>query len=91
MKKIISLLAFVMLFTDKTAFADPSKVASLTIEQKREIAWAIRVLAETKVVSRDQNMCAQFDQDIIEELFRLGLLNKGESIMRSICIGTYTK
>jgi hypothetical protein len=87
MKYQVGIVILALALVAQTASADPAKLAKLTDEQKREIAFAIQILSETGSLSADENKCAQFDSDIIEELQRAGLLHGGRSQLMSICIG----
>jgi hypothetical protein len=87
MKKTLSTFVLALVLAGQSAPADPNRAAKLTPEQKRQIAWAILVLADTGAIYRDQNMCTKFDPDIIQQLMNEGLLQKGDSRISSICIG----
>lgn len=87
MKCKILVFISAMMLTSQIAFADPANAARLSAEQKREIAWAIHVLAQTHALYRDKNSCGKFDSDIIQELIKEGLLSPDDSAVMSICIG----
>lgn len=61
---------------------------TLTEEEKKQLAWAIQLLTESGALSKDENQCMTFDQDLIEELKKAGLLKSGDSKLMTFCVGS---
>lgn len=68
------------------AYADKEQAARLSAQDRQNIIWAIRILADTKTLARAENQCAQFDKDILDLLKQDGLLEQGGVQLNSICI-----
>ncbi len=69
------------------ALGDAEQAKKLTPLQKVQIAWAIKILGETKTLSVNQNQCVQFDQDILNVLEAEGHVQPGGAQPTTICVG----
>lgn len=87
MKKAILLILAGIFGGKLTAFADVERAKKLTPLQKQQIAWAIKVLADTKTISVNQNQCLEFDMDILSVLESQGRIERGGAETDTICVG----
>ena len=61
---------------------------NLSYEEKKQLAWAIKILAYTGALRVDENKCMSFDPDLIDELRKSGFLKKGDSKLMTFCVGS---
>lgn len=87
MKKTILIVVAALIGVNITAIADAEQAKKLTPLQKAQIAWAIRILGETKTITLNQNQCIEFDQDILNVLEAEGHIQSGGAQPSSICVG----
>ena len=88
MKKSIFLILAGLLGGNITALADVQRAQKLTALEKQQIAWAIRILGDTKTLVSSQNQCAEFDEDILSVLEAEGYIERGGTHPTTICVGT---
>lgn len=88
MKKAILLLIAGMIGGGSTAFAKPKETYSLTPLQKQQIAWALKILKESKTLAEGEKQCLQLDQDILNILEEGGLIERDDYRVSVICIGS---
>ena len=70
-----------------SSFADEAQAKKLTPLQLKQIAWAIRLLGETKTLSVSENQCVSFDQDILSLLEAEGQIQNGDVHPTTVCFG----
>lgn len=87
MKKSVLIIMAALIGVEFNAFADAEQAKKLTPLQKVQIAWAIRILGETKTLTVNQNQCVEFDQDILSVLEAEGHIESGGAHPTSICVG----
>lgn len=87
MKKTILIVTAALIGVNLNALADAEQAKKLTPLQKVQIAWAIRILGETKTLTVNQNQCVQFDQDILSVLEAEGHIQPGGAQPTAICVG----
>lgn len=87
MKKTILIVVAALIGVNVAAFADAEQAKKLTPLQKAQIAWAIRILGETKTLTINQNQCVEFDQDILNVLESEGHIQSGGAHPTTICVG----
>lgn len=87
MKKTIIIILAGLIGVEFNAFADTEHANKLTPLQKVQIAWAIRILGETKTLVSSQNQCVEFDEDILSVLEAGGHIEHGGAYPSSICVG----
>lgn len=87
MKKAILLILAGLLGGNLTALADIQRAQKLTTLEKQQIAWAIRILGNTKTLVSSQNQCVQFDEDILSVLEAEGHIERGGTHPTTICVG----
>lgn len=87
MKKTILIVVAALIGVNITAFADAEQAKKLTPLQKAQIAWAIKILGETKTLTINQNQCVEFDQDILSVLEAEGHIQPGGTHPTTICVG----
>ena len=87
MKKKILVILAALIGVNLNAFADPEQAKSLTPLQKAQIAWAIKILGETKTLIVQPNQCVQFDEDILSVLEAEGQIKPGGAQPNVICVG----
>ena len=68
MKKTILFIFAGIIGVKFAALADVQQASKLTPLQKGQIAWAIKILGDTKALVTDENQCVQLDQDILSFL-----------------------
>ena len=88
MRKILLLLLAGIFGGSFTAQADMTRARSLTPAQKQQIAEAIKILSNSKAISKSQyqNQCVQFDPDILKTLESEGHLQYDSSQAGVVCI-----
>ena len=87
MKKAIIIILAGLIGVEFNAFADAEQAKKLTPLQKVQIAWAIRILGDTKTMVSTQNQCAEFDEDILSVLEAEGHIERGGTHPTTICVG----
>lgn len=87
MKKKLLIFTAALMGLNLNALADAEQAKKLTPLQKVQIAWAIKILGETKTLSVNQNQCVQFDQDILNVLEAEGHVQPGSAQPTTICVG----
>lgn len=87
MKKTVLIITAALIGVNLNALADVEQAKKLTPLQKVQIAWAIRILGETKTLTINQNQCVEFDQDILNVLEAEGHVQPGGAQPTSICVG----
>ena len=87
MKKAIIIILAGLIGVEFNAFADAEQAKKLTPLQKVQIAWAIRILGDTKTMVSTQNQCAEFDEDILSVLEAEGHIERGGAHPTTICVG----
>lgn len=91
MKKSNVAALAILLILGSPAYADKEQAARLSAQDRQNIIWAIRILADTKTLVKTENQCAQFDTDILDLLKQDGLLENGGVELNSICIDPVEK
>lgn len=87
MKKAILLILTGIIGAQVTALADVEQASKLTPLQKTQIAWALKILGETKTLKMNQNQCVQLDEDILSVLEAEGQIQRGGTQPDTICVG----
>ncbi len=87
MKKAILLILTGIIGAQVTALADVEQASKLTPLQKTQIAWALKILGETKTLKMSPNQCLQLDEDILSVLEAEGQIQRGGTQPDSICVG----
>ena len=87
MKKKLLIFVTALMGLNLNALADGEQAKKLTPLQKVQIAWAIKILGETKALTVNQNQCVQFDQDILNVLEAEGHVQPGGAQPTTICVG----
>ena len=87
MKKSTLLILAGLLGGNPTAIADVQRAQKLTAMEKQQIAWAIRILEDTKTLVSSQNQCVEFDEDILGVLEAEGHIERGGTHPTAICVG----
>lgn len=87
MKKAIIIILAGLIGVEFNAFADAEQAKNLTPLQKVQIAWAIRILGDTKTLVSSQNQCVEFDEDILSALEAEGHIERGRTHPTTICVG----
>jgi len=87
MKKSILVIVAAMIGVEFNALADSEQAKKLTPLQKAQIAWAIKILGETKTLKTNPNQCLQFDEDILSVLEAEGQIERGGAQPSAICVG----
>lgn len=87
MKKVILMTFAAIIGVEFSAFADAERAAKLTPFQKSQIAWAIKILSDSKTLVIRDNQCAELDEDILSVLESEGRLEQGGAQPATICIG----
>ena len=87
MKKTLLFIFAGIIGVEFSALADVQQASKLTPLQKQQIAWAIKILGDTKTLVINENQCVQFDQDILSVLESEGHIEHGEAQPNTICIG----
>lgn len=87
MKKSLMIIITALLGVGPSSFADEAQAKKLTPLQLKQIAWAIRLLGETKTLSVSENQCVSFDQDILSLLETEGQIQKGDVHPTTVCFG----
>jgi len=88
MKKTILIALAALIGVKLSAFADTEQAKKLTPLQKAQIAWAIRILGESKALTVTQNQCVQLDQDILSVLEEEKQIKQGGAQPNVICVGS---
>lgn len=91
MKKTVLLILAGIIGGEFSALADVERASKLTPLQRQQIAWAIKILSDTKTLSVNQNQCVQFDEDILSILEADGQIENGGTQPNTICVGPVTK
>ena len=86
--KNLTVILAALTLTGAAAAQDGKPKIVFTPSEKAEIAWAIKVLSEAEILKADENGCAKFDYDFIEDLKKTGLLKEGDSKVSTVCIGS---
>lgn len=87
MKKTIMIFIASLLGVSASSLADEAHAKKLTPLQLRQIAWAIKILGETKALSTTENQCVSFDQDILSLLEAEGQIQNGGTQPTTVCFG----
>jgi len=87
MKKSILVILAWLLGGNLTALADVQRAQKLTELEKQQIAWAIRILGNTKTLVSSQKQCVEFDEDILSILEAEGHIERGGTHPSTICVG----
>lgn len=87
MKKTLLLIVAGIIGVEFSALADAERASKLTPLQKQQIAWAIKILGETKTLTVNPNQCVQFDEDILNVLEAEGQIQRGGAQPDTICVG----
>jgi hypothetical protein len=87
MRKTLLFIFAGIIGVEFAALADVRQASKLTPLQKQQIAWAIKILGDTKTLVINENQCVQFDQDILSVLESEGHIEHGEAQPNTICIG----
>lgn len=87
MKKALLLIIAGIIGGQLPALADVERASKLTPLQKQQIAWALKILGETKTLTVKDNQCVQLDQDILNVLESEGRIEHGGMQPNTICIG----
>jgi hypothetical protein len=87
MRQVVLILA-VILFVKSGKAENVLAEDQLTLAERQQIAWAIHILLKYEALGSDENKCLQFKPSLIDRLRKEGLLEKGNSAMMSICIGS---
>ncbi len=87
MKKSLMIIITALLGVGPSSFADEAQAKKLTPLQLKQIAWAIRLLGETKTLSVSENQCVSFDQDILSLLEAEGQIQNGDVHPTTVCFG----
>nr|BFD65287.1 hypothetical protein HAGR004_03090 [Bdellovibrio sp. HAGR004] len=87
MKKTIMIFITGLLGVSSSSLADEAQAKKLTVLQLRQIAWAIKILGETKTLSTTENQCVSFDQDILSLLEAEGQIQNGDVHPTTVCFG----
>lgn len=87
MKKTIMIFIAGLIGVSASSLADEAQAKKLTPLQLRQIAWAIKILGETKTFSASENQCVSFDQDILNLLEAEGQINNGGTQPTTVCFG----
>ncbi|MBY0413499.1 MAG: hypothetical protein K2Q18_05010 [Bdellovibrionales bacterium] len=87
MKKAIFLILTGIIGAQVAALADVEQAKMLTPLQKTQIAWALKILGETKTLSMNQNQCVQLDEDIMSVLEAEGHIQRSGTHPTTICVG----
>ncbi len=88
MKKTIFIALAALIGVELSAFADTEQAKKLSPLQKAQIAWAIKILGDTKTLTTNQNQCVQFDQDVLNTLQEQGQIQQGGAQPNVICVGS---
>lgn len=88
MNKAILILAIAFFVShSKATETTDLNIQQLSRAEKQRIALAIQTLIKYQVVfPSNSNKCVGFDEDLVKQLAREGLLNNQKSILMSICI-----
>lgn len=87
MKKAILLVLAGVLGGSLSALADVERANKLTPLQRQQIAWALKLLGETKTLVTNQNQCMELDQDILNVLEADGHIEQRGTHPTTICVG----
>ena len=87
MKKTIMIFIASLLGVSASSLADEAQAKKLTPLQLRQIAWAIKILGDTKTLSASDNQCVSFDQDILSLLEAEGQVHNGGTQPTTVCFG----
>ena len=87
MKKSLLIMIAGMLGIGSSSFADEAQAKKLTPFQLTQIAWAIKLLGETKTLSVSENQCVSFDQNILILLEAEGQIQRGGVHPTTVCFG----
>lgn len=87
MKKAVLVILAGIIGVEFSALADTERASKLTPLQKQQIAWAIKILGDTKTLTLNQNQCVQFDEDILSVLEAEGQIQRGGTQTDTICVG----
>ena len=87
MKKVIIIILAGLIGVEFNAIADAEQAKKLTPLQKVQIAWAIKILGDTKTLVSSQNQCVEFDEDILSVLEAEGHIERGGVHPTTICVG----
>lgn len=87
MKKAILLILAGVFGGSITAFGDVDRANKLTLIQKQQISWALKILGKTKTLSKNQNQCLELDQDILDVLESEGHIVQRGTHPTTICVG----
>lgn len=87
MKKAILLILAGILGGGITVFGDVNRANKLTLIEKKQISWALKILGKTKTLSTNQNQCLEIDQDILDVLESEGHIQQRGTHPTTICVG----
>ena len=87
MKNSLIIIITALLGIGPSSYADEAQAKKLTPLQLKQIAWAIRLLGETKTLSVSENQCVSFDQDILSLLEAEGQIQNGDVHPTTVCFG----
>lgn len=87
MKKSLMIIVTALLGIGPSSFASETQAKKLTPLQLKQIAWAIKLLGETKTLSVSENQCVSFDQDILSLLEAEGQIQNGDAHPTTVCFG----
>ena len=87
MKKALVVLIAGILGVSPSVFADEAQAKKLTPLQRQQIAWAIKLLGQTKTLTTSENQCVSFDQDILSLLEVEGRIQNGDAQPNTVCFG----
>lgn len=87
MKKSLMIIITALLGVGPSSLADEAQAKKLTPLQLKQIAWAIRLLGETKTLNVSEHQCVSFDQDILSLLEAEGQIQNGDVYPTTVCFG----
>ncbi|MBL7545524.1 MAG: hypothetical protein JNL11_17020 [Bdellovibrionaceae bacterium] len=87
MKQTLIVLFAGLIGVNFTALADSEKTKELTPLQKTQIAWALKILGDSKTLVLQPDQCVQIDEDILSVLELEGRLKSGDVEVATVCFG----
>lgn len=87
MKRSIMIVIASLFGISSSSLAEEAQAKKLSALQLRQIAWAIKILGETKTLSASDTQCVSFDQDILSLLEAEGQIHNGDTQQTTVCFG----
>ena len=87
MKKTTMIILASLMGLSVSSMANEEQAKKLTPLQLKQIAWAMKILGETKALGVSENQCISFDQDILSLLEAEGHIQNGGTQPTTVCFG----